>query len=241
MSVNVKQTFTSEVKHVLQNIKNEKKCCKKSREYADIFLENSTLIDRSLFKCDECRGAFLRGVFLKCASVNSPDKSNHLEFKLNNEMNSDELCIFIRECGFEAKTSKRKNTYIVYFKDGEVIFEFLSFIGAQKCAFDFLNNIIEKQIRNNCNRVTNCEYANMKKTADASARQIEAINTLMTDGRFDNLPPKLLYTASLKRDNPDLSLSELASIHEPPITKSCANHRLEKLISIAENGENAGK
>ena len=152
-------------------------------------------------------------------------------------MNADELCVFIRECGFEAKESKRKNTYIVYFKDGETIFEFLSFIGANKCAFEFLNTIIEKQIRNNCNRVTNCEYANMQKTANASARQLDAIVKLSENGILETLPEKLLYTAKLKLDNPDMSLSELAAIHEPPITKSCANHRLERIIVFANGNK----
>jgi len=226
-------TFTTQVKQVLYSVRNEKKCCRKAKEYAEVFLEENAMIDRAFFKCEECPKAFLREVFIRCASVNSPDKSNHLEFKLKNEMDADELCVFIRECGFEAGSSKRRNTYIVYFKDGETIFEFLSYIGAQKCAFDFLNNIIEKQIRNNCNRVTNCEYANMRKTASASARQIEAITELEKDGRLDALPEKLLYTAKLKRDNPDLSLIELAALHKPEISKSCCNHRLSKLISLA--------
>ncbi len=231
--MNTKSTFTGQVKEILSNTKNTKKCCHTAMKYADKFICNDALIDRSVFKCDECKSAFLRGVFLKCASVNSPEKSNHLEFKLQNEMNSDELNIFIRECGFEAKTSRRKNGYLVYFKDGETIFEFLSFIGANKSAFEFLNTIIEKQIRNNCNRVTNCEYANMQKSANASVRQLEAINTLKENGAFDTLPSKLLYTATLKAQNPDMTLSELACIHQPPITKSCVNHRLEKIITIA--------
>ena len=235
--MNEKTTFTKEVKSALENIKGEKKCCKKARECAGVFLDNNAIIDKSIFKCGDCRGAFLRGVFLRCASVNSPEKENHLEFKLANEMNADELCVFIRECGFEAKESKRKNTYIVYFKDGETIFEFLSFIGANKCAFEFLNTIIEKQIRNNCNRVTNCEYANMQKTANASARQLDAIVKLSENGILETLPEKLLYTAKLKLDNPDMSLSELAAIHEPPITKSCANHRLERIIVFANGNK----
>ena len=235
--MNEKTTFTKEVKSALENIKGEKKCCKKAREYAGVFLDNNAIIDKGIFKCDDCRGAFLRGVFLRCASVNSPEKENHLEFKLANEMNADELCVFIRECGFEAKESKRKNTYIVYFKDGETIFEFLSFICANKCAFEFLNTIIEKQIRNNCNRVTNCEYANMQKTANASARQLDAILKLSENGILETLPEKLLYTAKLKLDNPDMSLSELAAIHEPPITKSCANHRLERIIVFANGNK----
>lgn len=232
MTENVKSTFTAEIKQFLSGIK-EKKCCKKASAFAQVFLDEDIVLDRSLFKCSECRSAFLRGVFIRCASVNAPDKSNHLEFKLTNEPDADELSILLRECGFEAKVSKRRNTYIVYFKDGETIFQLLSVIGAQKYAFDFLNTIIEKQIRNDVNRVQNCELANMQKTASAAMRVMEAIHALEKEGTLDTLPEKLHYTAMLRKDNPDLSLAELASLHNPPITKSCVNHRLEKIVKTA--------
>ena len=229
---NQKMTFTAEVKEALEAVK-QKKCCRKAAESAEDFLVNSTIIDRDMFKCDECRNSFLRGVFLRCGSVNSPDKSNHLEMKMNNEMNADEMCIFLREMGLEAKISRRRDKYVVYFKDGDTIFHVLSVMGAQKCAFDLVNTQIEKNIRNNVNRVNNCEMANMQKSANATVRQLDAIKSLIKEEKFDTLPEKLLYTAKLRRDNPDLSLTDLALIHEPPITKSCVNHRLEKIISIA--------
>ena len=229
--INQKTTFTSEVKEALSSVK-EKKCCKKALANAEKFLFENALIDRDNFTCDECRNAFLRGVFLKCGSVNAPDKSNHLEMKVGSEMNADEICIFLREMGLEAKVSKRREKYVVYFKDGDTIFHVLSVMGAQKCAFDLVNTQIEKNIRNNVNRVNNCEMANMQKSANATVRQLDAIRELIKDERFDTLPDKLLYTATLRRDNPDLSLTDLAAIHEPPITKSCVNHRLEKIIKI---------
>ena len=77
----------------------------------------------------------------------------------------------------------------------------------------------------------------MQKTANASARQLDAIVKLSENGILETLPEKLLYTAKLKLDNPDMSLSELAAIHEPPITKSCANHRLERIIVFANGNK----
>lgn len=232
MTNDEKITFTAKVKDAIGSIK-EKRCCKKAIENANKFLTQNALVDRENFTCPECRNAFLRGVFLRCGSVNAPDKSNHLEMKVANEMNADELCIFLREMGLEAKVSKRRERYVVYFKDGDAIFHVLSVMGAQKCAFELVNTQIEKNIRNNVNRVNNCEMANMQKSASATGRQLDAIRELMRDERFETLPEKLFYTATLRRDNPDLSLTDLAAIHEPPITKSCVNHRLEKLIKIA--------
>ena len=232
MTNNEKMTFTGEVKEALSLIK-EKRCCKKALSNAEAFLNENALIDRENFVCDECKNAFLRGVFLKCGSVNAPDKSNHLEMKVGSEMNADEMCIFLREMGLEAKVSKRRGKYVVYFKDGDTIFHVLSVMGAQKCAFDVVNTQIEKNIRNNVNRVNNCEMANMQKSANATVRQLDAIRELMSADKFDSLPEKLLYTATLRRDYPDYSLTDLANAHNPPITKSCVNHRLEKIIKIA--------
>lgn len=232
---NTKVTFTKAVKESLLNIKN-KKCCKKAMENADKFLNDNVLIDRSGFTCSECRNAFIRQVFLKSGTVNSPDKSNHFELKFKNEMNADEMCILLREMDFAPKISKRRGMYVVYFKDGDTIFHILSLIGAQKFAFELVNTQIEKNIRNNVNRVNNCEMANLQKSALASARVTDAINLLEQDGTLEALGEKLYYTAILRRDNPDLSLADLAKIHEPPITKSCVNHRLEKIVKAAFKG-----
>lgn len=231
-----KMTYTRQVRDFLLTVKDKKKCCKNAAKSAADFVTSGSIIDRGIFKCDECRNSFLREVFVCCASVNSPEKSNHLEFKLKSEPDADELCIFLRECGLEGKVSHRKNTYIVYFKDGDTIFEILSIIGANKFAFEMINTQIEKQIRNDCNRVANCEIANAKKTADASARVMNAIKELEKDGLLETLPEKLLETALLKKDNPDASLSTLAEMHAVPVTRSCVNHRLEKIVSIAERG-----
>jgi len=232
MSETKRKTFTVTVKEELASIK-EKRCCKTARAEAENFIKNNTLVDRGAFRCEECVKAFLRGIFLICGTVSDPGKSNHLEMKFANEMNADEICILVREMGIDARVSKRRNSYVVYFKDGNVIFDVLMMMGAQNSAFDQANAQIVKNIRNNVNRVSNCELANMQKTAAATKRVLEAISCLQRDGRFDSLPEKLRYTAALRETNPDLSLGDLAAIHEPPITKSCVNHRLDKIVKIA--------
>ena len=232
----IKQTFTAEVKKSLVDTKAEKSCCKKAYNYGHaIFKEqNFTYIDRSFFKCASCPSHFLRGVFVSTGSVNAPDKGHHLEMKTAGKPEADELAIILMEIGFEAKISCRRSNSIVYFKDGDTIFGFLSFIGAQKCAFDFLEAIIEKQVRNDCNRKTNFDTANLQKTASASKKQLEAINYFYDTGKVNLLSDVLRVTAELKHDNPSASLNELASLHNPEITKSCANHRLAKIIEHYE-------
>lgn len=227
-----KMTFTAEVKKTLDDIKPEKSCCRHALAYGkEIFRSDSfTYIDKEYMKCPSCTPCFMRGVFCTGGSVNAPDKSRHLEIKVPGKPEADELTILMLENGFEAKISKRRDKYIVYFKDGDKIFDFLSYIGANKCAFEFLDTILENQMRNDINRKNNFDTANMAKTAAAAKRQVEAIAYFYNSGRMSELSDTLRVTAELKYENPDLSLKELAELHNPPITKSCANHRLSKII-----------
>ncbi len=232
--VNERKTFNAKVKDILTAVKPEKGCCKKAYAYGEQLFKRDdfSFIDRSFIKCQSCAPNFLRGVFVSLGSVSAPEKGHHLEIKLDSKPKADELAIFLAEAGFEAKVSVRRSSNIVYFKDGDTIFGFLSYIGAQKSAFDFLEVMIEKQVRNDCNRKTNFDAANLQKTASASKKQLDAIRFFYDSGRFDKLSDALRYTANLKYDNPSMNLSELAAIHEPPVTKSCVNHRLMKIIEL---------
>ena len=83
------------------------------------------------------------------------------------------------------------------------------------------------------NRRLNCDSANLDKAVLAAQEQMEAIRTLQTAGLLDQLPDKLQMTAALRLENPELTLSELAEEFDPPVSKSCLNHRLRKLLELA--------
>lgn len=186
------------------------------------------------FKCDLCRAAFLRGAFLSCASAVSPESGYHLEFVVSRFNLSRELLSLLKKCGFDGKYTKRNSHYIIYFKDSEAIVDIIALIGAVKCSFDMTNLIIEKEIRNNCNRVANCETANLQRTILSANRHCEAIQWLFDNGKIGVLTEELRETAELRIENPELSLIELSEIHSPPVSKSCVNHRLKKIYEIYE-------
>jgi len=93
-------------------------------------------------------------------------------------------------------------------------------------------------MRNSVNRKVNCDTANVAKTVDASVAQIEAIRIIKEAGVFEALPEKLRQTAQLRLQNPELSIKELADISAPPVTKSCLNHRMRKLVGLSEVKQN---
>ena len=91
-----------------------------------------------------------------------------------------------------------------------------------------------KSVKNNINRAGNCDSANISKTIEASIKQRKAIELLESTDRLYSLPPELLQVALLRKNNPDATLKELCTISEVPITISGLNHRLKKIMEIAE-------
>ena len=210
-------------------------CCKSSYRYADICASDS-VIDTETFVCADCVKYFFRGVFLEYGTITNPDKSYHLELVLNNEITADSLAELLTKYNMESKKITRKNTYVLYYKESERIVDFLNMIGANKSAFHIMNTKIRKELRNNANRLANCDTANIDKTVSASIGHIDAINVLIANGGINDLPEELKDTAYLRLDNPDITLSELAAIHDPPISKSGVNYRLKKLTEISKSG-----
>lgn len=199
-------------------------------------LRDAALADSAVrFSCDACRAHFLRGVFLACGTVNDPHKSFHLELSLRDAALADFLMSFLQGLGYEPRRIARKNAYGVYFKDGETLETLIGMIGAQHVIFEIINSRIEREIRNNENRATNCVAKNIEKSIAASAKQIEAINLLIESGRLARLSEPLRITAQTRYRNPDATLDELVLLHDPPISKSGLNHRLKKLLEEAED------
>ena len=185
---------------------------------------------------DHCRTAFFRGAFLAGGSVTDPTKGYHLELTTPHYNVGRELPALLRESGFEPKSAERKANYVTYFKQSEYIEDFLTTIGAPVAAMEIMNTKLEKNLRSSINRRVNCDAANLDKAVDAAQGQLEAIRRLEERGALEELPDKLKEAAVLRRDNPELTLSQLAALCSPPVTKSAFNHRLRKLLELAERG-----
>ena len=181
-----------------------------------------------------CQRSFVRGAFLAGGAITNPEKSYHLELVTDHFNVSRETYSLLLEMGFSPKETSRGGNYIIYFKQSSAIEDFLTLIGAPLHAMELMSAKIEKDMRNSVNRKVNCDTANVSKTVDASVLHISAIKKIEKAGALEPLPEKLRQTAILRMDNPELSIKELADISVPPVTKSCLNHRLRKLVEIAE-------
>ncbi|MBR6049993.1 MAG: DNA-binding protein WhiA [Clostridia bacterium] len=187
--------------------------------------------DRSLLTLPRDEVAFLRGAFLSCGYLNSPDKPYRLEFTVRDPDLAVELALILsRQINVMPKLSVRKTNQIVYYRESNLIVDFLNLIGQSAAAFVILNSQIERDIRNNINRQNNFDIANIGKKTEASMAQTEAIEWLISSGEFEKLPIGLKTTAKLRLDHPDASLEAIGGMSDPPISKSQVSKRLSQII-----------
>ena len=182
-----------------------------------------------------CRDSFLRGVFFAGGSITDPAKRYHLELTTAHAQVSRELEVLLRESGYPPKNIIRNGSSITYFKQSDQIEDFLTMIGAPVAAMNIMSAKMEKDLRNSVNRRLNCDSANLDKAVEAAMEQLEAIRKLDAAGVLEKQPEKLRQTAALRLNFPELTLSELAEEFDPPLTKSCLNHRLRKIVVLAKN------
>ncbi|MBR6521583.1 MAG: DNA-binding protein WhiA [Oscillospiraceae bacterium] len=191
-------------------------------------------INLGVLESECCRTAFVRGAFLAGGSVTDPRKNYHLELITGHFNVSNEVVSMLFEMGFSARNSRRSGNCVTYLKQSEAIEDLLTTLGAPVSAMEIMNAKVEKDMRNSINRKVNCDTANVEKTVNAAMAQIEAIRSLAESGALDGLGEKFKETARLRVENPEASIAELASMCEPPVTKSCLNHRLRKIIELAK-------
>ena len=184
---------------------------------------------------EEEKKALIRGIFLGSGSINDPMKKYHLEILSKNKDVAQYIQNILKSFNIKAKILEMNNT--IYIKEGEEISKFLAFIGAQKADLKYEEIRVMREIRNNVNRQVNCETANLNKTISASVMQIEAINYLKKVKKYEELPTGLQEIAELRLEYPEMSLKDLGSLLEKPLGKSGVNHRLKKIIEIADEAK----
>ena len=199
--------------------------------------------------------AFVRGAFLGSGSINNPKNKYHIEVTLKDRNVAGVMIEILQKYDINFKvlnnsTRKTKNKLTemrekevnevttrkcsIYSKDGEEISKFLAFIEASSSVIKFEEIRVYRDMRNNINRIVNCETANLSKTVNAAVKQIEAIEKLKKIGKFNNLPDNLKEIANLRIKNPEASLTELGQMLKKPIGKSGVNYRLKILINLAQ-------
>ena len=219
---------------ILQNLNTEYA----KEEKGKLFIIKHSKIDNSEdidIENDNILVAVLRGAFMASGAINDPLKKYHLEIFVKSKENAKFLIYITEKFGINAKLLKREKNYSVYLKEGQAISNLLALIGANKSVLDFEEIRVMREMKNNVNRLVNCETANLTKIVNVAVKQIEDINYIISKGRFDELTENLKEIAELRIENPDMSLIDLGKLLKEPVGKSGVNYRLKKIIELAND------
>lgn len=231
-------SFSEEIKKEILNNEKVKLCCKTAMHYGELYTETKDMSKKDIKEiigtraC--CKKSFLRGVFLGSGYIVSPKSEYHFEVSLETKSAANFVIELFSDFGISTKCIKR-NKYVVYAKDGENISNILRVFGATASLINFENIRIEKSIKNDINRGINCETANLNKIVSSAYKQIQAIEKLEKSEAYSSLNAKQKELCTLRKNNPDKSLEELAELCSYEVSKSGVYHKLNKIIKMAEN------
>lgn len=184
-----------------------------------------------------CLRAFIKGLFVSSGNCTIPDEHSsvntgyHLELVFSHYTPALETSEKLAEFGVITKITRRRDSFIVYIKSAEEIKDFLAFLPAPVSVLKLTDIIINREVANRSNRQKNCDLGNVNKQVDASAKQISAIKKIKQTIGLDALKSGDREVAIAREQNPEETLTELAE--RLNITKSCLNHRLRKIVSLA--------
>ncbi len=181
-----------------------------------------------------CGAAYLRGAFLGSGFISDPKSDFHFEITVENAELAEGIRHLMTEKGITAKIMHRRNSYMIYLKNGDAILEFLAFTEAHRSALALEEARVVKSVRNDVNRMINAELANEQKATKAALEQLLVIRKVLENYDFNALPAALQDFMRLRIANPDVSLKELGERAEPKLSKSAINHRLRRLEALAK-------
>lgn len=197
--------------------------------------DGAAMKDYIEFKCNFCRMNFLRGIFLSRASLTFAPGNNHLEYRILHPSRAKLYVEFLSACKVEPKIINRAGAVGIYYKKADRIEDILNLLQANNAFFEVMNRRIERDIIVQENRAVNCESVNIAKSVATAQKQLRAIEIINEAGLLEKIGSELTESAKLRLENHSASLSELAAMHEPPITKSTLNNRFAKIMKMAEN------
>lgn len=184
-----------------------------------------------------CLRAFIRGLFVSSGLCTLPTENGnsstgyHLEIYFSSYVTALETSNKLAEYNVITKIVGRRGGYIVYIKSVEEIKDFIAFLPAPVSVLALTELMINREMKNISNRQKNCDLGNVNKQIEASAKQISAIDKIESTIGIESLKKELAEVALARKENPEETLNELAE--RLSLGKSCLNHRLRKIVAIA--------
>lgn len=127
--------------------------------------ETSLQIDPGLIRCQTCVSAYISTAFLCGGTVTDPQKEYNLEFLTGRTNLAKDFEALLAEHEFAPHRTRRNGVNLIYVKSSASVERILAFMGAAEASARMNAQKAVKQLRNQINRQTNCDTANLGKTA----------------------------------------------------------------------------
>ena len=190
-------------------------------------------VPRRLVERRCCLVAFLRGLFLGCGSISAPGSPVHVEFTVEDEGFAEQVQLLLARLDLPFSLAARDRNVACYTKRGQTAADLLALLRAHDSCLRWQEHAVLGTVRESANRLANCDAANARRAAAAGRRQAALMRALMGSSEWAGLPAQLREIAELRIEYPYLSLTELAAVADPPISRSALNHRLRRLVALA--------
>ena len=164
-------------------------------------------------------------------TVTDPQKEYNIEFLTSRTNLARDFEALLAEHEFAPHRTRRNGVNLVYVKSCDNVERILSFMGAAEASAQLSAQKAVKQMRNQINRHTNCDTANLGKTARANAQTLKAIRFLEEQ---EVRTPEHLTEKIQELDTQLKEVTALCGCFDPPMSKSGLSHRMKKLEALAD-------
>jgi cell division protein WhiA len=194
----------------------------------------------SLTSAPHDAAAYVRGALMVAGSISDPRRPSHLEIAVPGAAPAEHLRKLVVRCGGTgAQAAQRQDEWRVVSKSGAAIGAVLARVGAHGAFLEWDGERLRRELRGEANRATNADQANLSRAADATARQVAAIEAAVRVHGWDGLPDDLRTTALARLANPQAALGELGALHDPPVAKATVHRRLARLARLSADPDPA--
>ena len=172
---------------------------------------------------------FLRGLWGSCGSLYLPKTGYYLCFRISSRQTEEKAAHLLKKHGFSTGRRKIQGKYEITLRNQQEIADILASFNMVKTMLHLEEKAIFRSLRNQANKLVNCDASNIRKSLEASSRQIEIARNALILSEYEDFPAVLKNLISTRLANPSMTLEELGRIQSPPVSKSTIKYRWKKI------------
>jgi hypothetical protein len=173
--------------------------------------------------------AWARGVWGGCGALYVPKSGYYLVMRIGTEAVARSMEQILSRMPVPWGSRPKHGKSEITLRNQQGIVAFLSKIGLTSVSLRVEDKAILRAMRDQANRVRNCDTANIKKALKAAEEQTELAMKLRGEGALSALPDRFRVLVEARLEHPEESLSDLGKRLSPPVTKSTVKYRWKRL------------